>query len=605
MNREEKACANGHKQFTIGGEDLRFYEKMQVPPPTFCAPCRLQRRLAFRNERTLYQRQCDRCHKDIVSLYHTESPYTVYCSPCWWSDKWDARELGQEYDFSKPFFRQFEDLMKQVPRLGLVIKQSMGSDYTNYSFANKNVYLSFAMHYNEDCAYLTYSTKCRDSFDSFHLSNGELTYECNYCDRIYRSSFLQYCFNVSESALGYNLRNCDHCFGCINLRNKSYYIFNKPYAKEEYEKKLAQYRGDYRELAKAKESFRELLLRQVKPWSFQIKCVHCTGSDLEECGSLRSSFSTKFSEDSVYAYVNNVKITACMDVNNIAYDKSEFCYDSEGLTGSTNVRFSSSSWHNSFITYCNLCFTSHFLFGCVGLRDKKYCILNKQYSKEDYESLVPRIIAHMNEMPYCERSEKQSSAKAGSNNDKKGRVYPFGEFFPTEISPSAYNETLAQEYAPLSKDSVLKQGYRWKDREERKLAVTIVSSELPNRIQDAADDITNELIGCEHKGECLEQCTKAFRIIPQELRFYKNMNLPLPRLCSNCRHYARLKKRNSFDLYQRGCACSGDTSENKLYRNTIRHFHNQSHCPNTFQSTYAPERPDVVYCERCYVAEVA
>jgi hypothetical protein len=49
--------------------------------------------------------------------------------------------------------------------------------------------------------------------------------------------------------------------------------------------------------------------------------------------------------------------------------------------------------NDTYYTYnCHYC--SH-LFGCIGLRNKEYCILNKQYSKEEYERLVPQIIAYM------------------------------------------------------------------------------------------------------------------------------------------------------------------------------------------------------------------
>jgi hypothetical protein len=27
-------------------------------------------------------------------------------------------------------------------------------------------------------------------------------------------------------------------------------------------------------------------------------------------------------------------------------------------------------------------------------------------------------------------------------------------------------------------------------------------------------------------------------------------------------------------------------------------------CNNTFETSYAPERPEIVYCERCYQGEV-
>ena len=82
------------------------------------------------------------------------------------------------------------------------------------------------------------------------------------------------------------------------------------------------------------------------------------------------------------------------------------------------------------------------------------------------------------------------------------------------------------------------------------------------------------------------------------------MNLPLPRLCSNCRHYQRIKQRNPLKLWHRQCQCAGEKSDNKVYQNTIQHFHSNEHCPNEFETTYSPDRKEIVYCEKCYQQEV-
>ncbi len=82
------------------------------------------------------------------------------------------------------------------------------------------------------------------------------------------------------------------------------------------------------------------------------------------------------------------------------------------------------------------------------------------------------------------------------------------------------------------------------------------------------------------------------------------MNLPLPRLCQNCRHYQRLKQRNPLKLWKRKCMCEELSSTNGIYKNTIRHFHDSDFCPNEFQTTYSPTRPEIVYCENCYLQEV-
>ena len=195
----------------------------------------------------------------------------------------------------------------------------------------------------------------------------------------------------------------------------------------------------------------------------------------------------------------------------------------------------------------------------------------------------------MNDMPYV---------------DKRSHFYKYGEFPPSEFSLFAYNETVAQEYFPLTKEEALKQGYVWKEPEKRNYQITIKSQDLPDHIKDVEDLILEQIVGCEHEGKCNENCTEAFRIISQELNFLRKQNLPLPRLCPNCRHYQRIKQRNPLKLWKRKCQCAGTKSENQIYANTIKHEHGENHCDNNFETTYAPERPEIVYCESCYLKEV-
>jgi hypothetical protein len=208
----------------------------------------------------------------------------------------------------------------------------------------------------------------------------------------------------------------------------------------------------------------------------------------------------------------------------------------------------------------------------------------------------------MNKMPYV---------------DKKGRVYKYGEFFPPELSPFAYNETIAQEYFPLTKEQALAQGYRWKDPEERNIKPDYYTKDLPDHIKDVKDDILGKIIQCAHsqvkedgslEANCNEQCTTAFKIIPQELEFYRRMNLPLPRLCPNCRHFQRLKQRNPLKLWHRKCQCQGTYGQNpnnsNIYQNQTTHFHQNKPCSNEFYTSYAPDRPEIVYCDKCYNKEL-
>lgn len=578
MNSETRQCQNCKQAFTIEPDDFSFYEKIKVPPPTFCPECRLIRRMTWRNERTLYSRPCDMCKKQTIGVYPTTAPYTVYCRDCWWGDTWDPNTFEKEYDFSSPFFTQFKELLDKVPRISMTGSNNINSDYANYSLSNKNVYLCFASHYNEDGAYLQYSNKTKSSYDCLHVMNSEYVVDCNYCTHLYRCAHLAYADSCSDVILGYDLRGCNNCFGCVGLRQKSYCIFNIQYSKEEYQNKIAELTANRESFAEARKTFNNLKQKFPRLFSYQRKCVNCTGNDLEESKFLLDAFSIRTSENSRYVYVNCVNIKDSMDMNNIAYDPTELCYEAQGVTNSNNAKFVDASWNNNGIEYTNLCFASENLFGCIGLRSKKYFILNKEYSKEKYSEMVAKIRQHMEEMPYI---------------DKEGNLYRYGEFFPSELSPFAYNETIAMTYYPLSEKETQNRGYRWQKDIERKYTITKAWNNIESDPSKYDIAITEEVISCEHNSLCTDKCTSAFRILPDELEVIKSLKIQLPTLCPNCRNMERIKARGPFLLYSRVCMC-----------NEITHNHSSNSCQNEFETSYAPDRLEKVYCEQCYQQEV-
>src|SRR3989338_7861561 len=119
VKTESKICQNCKKDFVIELEDFNFYEKIKVPPPTFCPECRIVRRFIWRNERTLYHNKCAFSGKPIITMFAPETGLTVYDRDIWWKDQWDAFDYGVDYDFSKPFFVQFQELLKRVPLANL------------------------------------------------------------------------------------------------------------------------------------------------------------------------------------------------------------------------------------------------------------------------------------------------------------------------------------------------------------------------------------------------------------------------------------------------------------------------------------------------------
>ena len=570
------------------------YEQVKVPAPTFCPLCRAQRRFSFRNERLLYKIKSDWDGGDIFSMFSKDSGCKVYERDVWLSDKWDPMEYGVEYDFSRSFFTQYFELLKRVPLKALNVVNGVNSPYTNNITDPKNSYLVFNAGYVEDCFYCHGMSNSKWCVDTSHLSKCENCYEGFWLTQCANSAFNSQCENSFNMIFCKNCVGCQDCFGCVNLRKKSYCIWNEEYSREEYLEKIKDFNlGSYKNLQKIRKEVLDFWLKFPNKFIEGMQNTNVSGNYIDHSKEVKNSFMVRDGQNLHYCqYIQeNASSKDCWDYS-IWGDNNQVVYESHACgLGTQNIKFCllcQESVHD--LEYCIYCTNgSENLFGCVGLRKKQYCIFNKQYSKEDYKILVEKIKKQMEEMPYM---------------DKKGRVYKYGEFFPIELSPFAYNTTMAQEYFPISKNNAEEEGYSWEDSAERNYKADFQASDLLDDIKDVEDNIVGKIIACEHGGKCNQLCTSAFKIIEDELNFYRKMNLPLPRLCPNCRTFERLKQRTGIEIYKRTCHCGGDTSSNGEYKNTTSHFHGDEGCTNEFETCYSPDSPLIVYCEKCYQQEV-
>jgi len=531
----------------------------------------------WRNNRVFYRRECELCKKSLLSVYKKEKPFIVYCRECWLSDKWDPMNYGREYDFSIPFFSQFLSLQHEVPRANLYQTNFIQSEYCNYGLDFKECYLVFGGHSNERLYFANQTFDCKDSLDIAFSEKIEFSYELFECERTNKLFFSHHSMDCIDSYYLADCRNCINCFGCVNLVNKQYHIFNQPHSKEEYEKFIKENTGSYEKHLLNYKKIKDLESSAIHRYARIYKSVNSDGDDLLEAKNTHMSFTARQTEDCKFMFLTRNNSKYCYD-NTFQGFNAELVYEITSGFGSSNTAFGVRNLYNQNSFYNEECHDCLNVFGCEGLRKKKYCILNKQYTKEEYEKLIPKIIRHMEEMPYI---------------DAKRRIYKYGEFFPSELCPFAYNETAVQEYFPLSREEALEKGYSWEDGETRNYKIDLESEDVPDNIRDIEDSIINKVIACEHGGGCKHQCTEAFKIIPEELKFYKRMNLPLPRLCPNCRHYRRINLRNPLKLWDGVCMCAKDS-----------HFHGKEKCVVEFKTSYSPEGPEIVYCEKCYQQEI-
>lgn len=519
-------CKNCVEEFEIDSDDLLFYEKMDVPHPTHCPDCRRQRRFSCRNERNLYSRACDLCEKKIISVFPAETQYTVYCTDCWWSDKWDSATYAKDFDFGKSFFEQFSLFEKSIPHFALFQEgEQENCQYINHGVGNKSCYLALCA-FCEDVYYSHSAGKSRSCMDCTKIFDCELCYECVDCIKGYKLLFSQGCNNCSSSFFLKDCIGCHDCFCCSGLRNQKYVFENKQLSKEEYEKKLENMRFTNETIAKYKELVAEISLKIPKKYIHGINNENVTGDYIDNSKNLKNCFDCMEIEGLAYCEFCGLKGHNLYDCSYSGIG-CESCYEINGTTNHLNCKFFYYGRENSDCQYSQICSNSHHLFGCFGLKYKSYCIFNKQYSPEEYGIVVSKIIEHMR--------------KSGE----------YGEFFPISISPFAYNETVAYEHFPLSKNEVLEKGWRWRDIEQK--------------------SIISDALKCK-------QCLGNFKIITAEENFYKKFGLPIPEFCYECRHKSRFKMRNAFKLYDRKC----------------------QKCALSFKTSYAPDRPEILYCEKCY-----
>ncbi len=497
---------------------------------------------------------------NMITMFSPTSPFKVYCSKCYYSDNWDPLSYGRDYDFSKPFFKQWDDLQHDVPQLALMQENVVNSTWVNYEMDAKNCYLNFGGGFNEDSAYNQYNLKSKDSFDNFWVMNSQLAYESILCERGYNLFFSRFCYDCRETYFSFDCRDCSNIFGCTGLRHKKNYIYNKPVSEEEFNQFLKDNKlGSCEKLDELKKKSEEFWKTQPQRAAFIEKSVNSTGNIIKESKNCLDCWNAEKTEDSKHLLFT-LQVKDAMDTTSVwlgekiyetiaAGEKlSNLKFSTTIIKGSTNIEYS------HFIMGCSNC------FGSTHLRNKNYCILNKQYSKEEYENLMRKIRRHMDDMPYI---------------DSKGRKYVYGEFFAPELFPYGYNETVAYEYFPMTKQEAENHGYKWNDSEISQ-SYEFSDYAIPDNINDIKDDILDKVLRDVVSG-------KAYRIIPMELAFYRRIGFPIPHSAPFERHRKRLKLiSDHLNLYQRKCG----------------------KCGIAVESVYKENEFPIVYCERCYNAEI-
>lgn len=553
----KKACSNVHcsETFEWSEEDNRLFAKFDIDlEPTMCPVCRHRQRAVFKSSIVFHKRCSDLSGKSLISIFPEDAAFPVYSMQEWWGDSWDALSFGRQRDSSKTLFEQIADLSFEVPRQSCFSTKTENSEFNAACSDAKNIYYSMTVHRSEDVYYSEHITAYNNMIcDGLRCFRSQYLYECINCSNCYQCTWCINCTNSRDCNFCIDCAGCSNCLFCSNLRHKQYYVFNKAVSKSEYERILQQtIDGSYATLQHNLNNFAQVKSNALYKHLNNTQAENCVGDGLLNCSSSYLCFNCRNAVGCRYciSLTPSERSVNFMDVSSAGIGELVYNCSSVG-GGNYYLRMCSNCRESSSLTYCIDCFSCKDCLASIGLRNKQYCILNKQYSKNEYERISREIILQM----------KQQGV--------------FGKFFPQSMSPFAYNNSFAQEIYPLTKEQAQNLGFKWDSSREINDKAQIEQSNMPDSILEVDENCLKTEIICKESG-------RIFRITAQELRFYKLLNLPLPRLHPDLRIRKRREAVNSYRLWQRSCSI----------------------CSNTIQSSFSPEDKRQVCCEGCYMANV-
>lgn len=556
----ERLCTSCKEHFLLDEQEMSIVGRLApkigekryyFPIPTLCPNCRERRRTSFRNSKHYYRNICFVCKKPTISIYSPDKPIKVVCEDCYWGEKFDPLAFGKEYDFSRSFFQQFAEMRSEVPRLAFYNTQSENSIYTVHSSRNKDCYLSSSLLDSEGVLYSDFLVNCRDCLDLYSSSFCELCYEAVFSTGCFSSSYIECCQSVSECYLCFDCRGSSYLVGCVSRRSARNQILNRQATREEVMQTIARLNSEPEFRSKFLVQYEALKLSLPKREAWVTNCEESTGDYLWNCKNVHSSYNLNNVEDGCYAYESS-RVKDCADVTRIA--GGEAIYECVSGVDIKYSAFCNLCYQCDSLLYCDNCQGgSRDLLGCVSLQKKQFCILNRQYSKSDYQNLAARIIEQM----------KVSGE--------------WGEFFPAALSPFGYNETEAFERSPRTEDQIKTEGLLWSSYEQPvpEDLKAVLAENLPSSIQETDDNILEQAVICRESG-------RPFKIVSKELEFYRRQGLPLPQLSPYMRHRSRISRMTPRTIWNRCC----------------------EKCGKEIRSCYSLDRPEIVYCNKCYESGV-
>lgn len=497
----ERVCELTGETFDLTEEHIRWAKELNVPPTQWKPEVRNKYLAGFANGIAMWRNKHAETGEELYSYVHPDSIVPVVTDKEWYEREYlqDEREL----DPDKPFFEQFEELIKIMPIGALLDEGSNTNSFGVELIESNSCYLAFFALKAFRVFSAMNAMECEDCvgvINSYYLNSTAFS---NHCFRLFGCTYAFECHETSNSAFVFDCRNCEYCFGATNKRNKKFIWFNEQLSESEWkERKSKVDLGKYSDFQKYQKQFYEMMDRDaVWPENFNVRSQECRGDYLVDCVDSVNGFSERESKHCFWTQFGQA---------------NEHTYFNMWTGFATNI-YSSNGSKNSdrticchYCKYCQdmeysfLCFNCEHCFGCVNLKRKKFCIFNKQYSEEEYWKKVDEIKCGM-----LERGE-------------------YGKFFPAKFSPMGFQYAFGELYEGHTDEELEKFGSPIYDSSVAEIANEDEYNAIkPDDLPDSIDDIERKDIAGRPIYD--PESKRVFSVIGQELDLMKRLRIPMYR----------------------------------------------------------------------------
>ncbi|PJA47369.1 hypothetical protein CO172_01905 [Candidatus Uhrbacteria bacterium CG_4_9_14_3_um_filter_36_7] len=549
----ERVCELTGEKWNMTEEEIGWYRKFNVPPSKYSPNTRWKILAYFSTGFQFWWNKHFETGESVLSFHHPATGIRVLPDQEWLERDFSNVSLLLSTDQS--FFDQLYILTRKVPYRA------------TYDLVPPEQSISLVSLGEQDC-YFTLGSRGKRNFFSWVCMDGEnssLVFLSNnvvdshqilHCNRIFQCKYLRECFDCMDSCFLFDCRSCQYCFGASNKRNRKYLWWNEQLSKEEWEKRRAEVNlGKRSVVEECEQSFEKLLLEDtIWPENFNEKTTDSTGEYLN--GSVNCSQCYSAVSGSLYNFRCTYSIGSC---SHCAFcwgskDTSE-SYFSVTIAGSNKCQFCFRCPQNDTCYYCLMCDNCQYCFGCVGLRRKKYYILNQPYTEENYWKEVDKIMCKMLE-----------------DNEH-------GDFFPTKFSSTYGPESGAAVYCGSSVEEIRQLGPNNFDPNEQgatqRKEIDPKLIRLRTDIPDSIDELTDDWIGVPIYDE---EAKRTFAFLKPEIEHYRSVHVAPPnthfirrtnkasvlgqlcslekRLCSNCAKESLVAKCENYPdrkIYCKSC----------------------------------------------------